>query len=88
MDKRRERQLVLALVSVIIALGLMLYFFLVVVLVNTANNPKAPRPVSETRPEACAQYMVKHAKYQWDPVTETYPVNPRWMKCMGVERRM
>ena len=48
-----------------------------------------PLPVKEeiptkTRPQLCAHLHRKPDDGTWDPVTETYPRNRAWEKCMGV----
>ncbi len=41
-------------------------------------NYRLPRAV------VCSKHRSYHDYSDWDPITETYPSNPAWEKCMGV----
>jgi len=58
----------------------------------TAASDKTPDTYEQvqvrlTRPQMCADLSIDPDPETWDPVTETYPRNEAWEKCMGVERR-
>lgn len=35
-------------------------------------------------PVKCAKYRRTYREDEWNPVTETYPINHEWMDCIGV----
>jgi hypothetical protein len=43
-----------------------------------------PTKLVEKRPEMCRHLMRSPELKTWNPVTETYPRNKAWEKCMGV----
>lgn len=38
----------------------------------------------QTLPESCTKYHREYTVADWNPVTESYPLNHEWMNCMGV----
>lgn len=90
MSRKKERSLQLFKWSVITALAAcaFLYLMVLIVLWQRAVSPPPEAPRQEmSRPQKCAKYHIEYTEDQWDPITETYPDNPEWMRCMGVERR-
>lgn len=87
---KRAWQLYIASVITAAVLITLLYFAIAITGFEKskgASLPEAPRQEIVSRPQRCAKYLVEYTEDQWDPVTETYPDNPEWMRCMGVERR-
>ncbi|VAW79629.1 hypothetical protein MNBD_GAMMA15-1658 [hydrothermal vent metagenome] len=66
-------------------LAAMVYFAEVITAFEQSKTASvAPKARHVTLPQECRKFRREYATHEWNDSTQMYPLNRKWLDCMGV----